>query len=168
MSSQLPTALLLVVVYSIFHLLVEISLNLLDNNCWIERRKYLEKMPWKSHVPSKKNMDTFARTLSVNSKSLTRRNKLKMEPGTYQTSLRNTFINHLLVETKQKLMLGMRDSWVQKCSSILNFSIKTSEHLLMKLLTNQFSPAQWIIEENYTRTLLCQEVVPYSMVLIRS
>ena len=92
-----------------------------------------------------------AKILFKNSRHLTRSNKILMDCGPFPISLRSTFTNHQVVPSQLKSMSAMRDSQVQKCSSIPNLSIKTGKPLQMRLLIMLFNHAQWIIDVSCTR-----------------
>lgn len=49
-----------------------------------------------------------------------------------------------------------------------NLFTKTGEHLWMRLLMMLFRCVQWIIEDNYTKTLFFQEEAPFSKALIKN
>ena len=64
-------------------------------------------------------------------------------------------------------MLVMRDSLVQRCSSILNLFIKTGDHPQMRLQIMLSNHALSILEESFMRILYYQEVVLSLITLIR-
>ena len=164
-SSQFVMDMLSHPVLNTFHLLVEISHHLPSNRSEIvERNSKLEMHP-KLQLKSKRSTDMSLKTLTRNLQSMTRNQRL-MERLFSLLNLRDLYTRQSM-ETWSILMLVMRDSWVQRCSSIQNSFIKIGENLLVKLLMILFRNAPWSTEPNSIITSFYLEEVPCLMDLMR-
>ena len=112
-------------------------------------------------------MHMFVMTQSKNLRSMMSQSKL-IADGPYPLNSKNIYINHQKVDNPQrKLTLVTRDSWVQKCFSILSSSTKTTLNRQMKLLMTLFKLVQQTLEDYCTKTSHYQEVLLYSKDLIQ-
>lgn len=133
-----------------------------------EKSQFLQKIKLKQLEPAKKNMDMLPKISPKNLKSLMRRKKQMMENTIFQINSRNQYTSHQMEVSLQKLMQGMKDSWVQKCFSIQNSFIKTGKLHQMRLLIILFKLVQWIIEDVCIKISFSLVEVPYLMDLTPS